>query len=757
MGNRSIFRNLKLRTLIGGGFALMGLLFLGVAALYHITLIQSMASFIEDVLGVVEVEKSRALQINVLMLEARRGEKDFLLRKDPKYIDAVKNRVDTIQQVADEMLKAAQADRDSNSAQSHEEIKKKSAEYLADFLALANSETEQGLDHNSGLQGKFRDMAHDIEKLVKQYDTEAIYVTLLQMRRSEKDFQLRKEQKYVTQLESQVKRFTGDVAGSTLSEDLKKELTGKAERYLKHFQEFVKLSPELARTSYDAFRTLAHEIEAVLKTRYVPGLAQLYLEIRKDEKDYLLRWDEKYVGKVTKKLDALRQEVTQSAIADGDKTTLIDTSKRYEQAFLALSAKEKETVASTATMRSAVHAMEPLIDGLVKEASQKMIDDSQVTTTTAQRRAVLALVVSGIILLIGAFLAISITYAVLQQVGGEPHLIAELVFRVARGDLTEQFDPSRQATGILLGIQSMVEKLRDVVGEVSAAANQVAIGSTGISDAAQEIAQGSSEQAASVETSSAAMEAMAGSCNINSGSSNETQNIAIKAAEDAAKGGEAVVQAVKAMKEIASKISIIEEIARQTNLLALNAAIEAARAGEHGKGFAVVAAEVRKLAERSQQAAGEISHLSASSVNISEQAGTIIGKLVPDIKETADRIRGIAECTREQREGIAGVGQSIQELDHVVQQNAAASEELAATAEEMSAQADMMNQSMAFFNLGRQGGMSSRQPAKKAPASRPQQRAQIQRTAPKALPAPARTSIGGKKKATYSDEEFESF
>jgi methyl-accepting chemotaxis protein len=105
----------------------------------------------------------------------------------------------------------------------------------------------------------------------------------------------------------------------------------------------------------------------------------------------------------------------------------------------------------------------------------------------------------------------------------------------------------------------------------------------------------------------------------------ETEKIAIKTSVDAGEGGKTIALAVGAMKDISHKITIIEEIARNTNLLALNAAIEAARAGEQGRGFAVVASEVRKLAERSQKAATEISELSLSSVNIAEKAGAMFG------------------------------------------------------------------------------------------------------------------------------------
>ena len=160
-----------------------------------------------------------------------------------------------------------------------------------------------------------------------------------------------------------------------------------------------------------------------------------------------------------------------------------------------------------------------------------------------------------------------------------------------------------------------------------------------------------------------------------------------------------MTETVVAMKEIASKISIIEEIARQTNLLALNAAIEAARAGEHGKGFAVVASEVRKLAERSQTAAGEISHLSASSVQIAEKAGEMLAKLVPDIQKTSELVQEITAASAEQNSGAHQINRALQQLDQVIQQNASGAEELASTSEELSGQSEQLQRTITFFRM----------------------------------------------------------
>ena len=150
-------------------------------------------------------------------------------------------------------------------------------------------------------------------------------------------------------------------------------------------------------------------------------------------------------------------------------------------------------------------------------------------------------------------------------------------------------------------------------------------------------------------------------------------------------GGKAVEETVAAMRQIAQKIQVVEDIAYQTNLLALNAAIEAARAGTQGKGFAVVAGEVRKLAERSQQAAHQIGELADRSVAVAENAGRLLGEIVPSIRRTSDLIREIAAASQEQTSAIHQISTGVRQLEEVVHQNVSASVELAATAASLAA------------------------------------------------------------------------
>jgi methyl-accepting chemotaxis protein len=368
-------------------------------------------------------------------------------------------------------------------------------------------------------------------------------------------------------------------------------------------------------------------------------------------------------------------------------------------------------------------------------ATDAMVRTGEVERESFTQTRSLLLAVVGIAFTIAIVAAVWLSVSISRGLTGAVNAVR----MVAEGDLTRSVEiKSRDEVGALLGhVNSMVERLRGVVTDALLASLNVSSGSQVLSASSEQLSQGATEQASSAEEASASMEEMAANIKQNADNAAQTEKIARQSAKDAEASGDAVGRAVGAMRTIADKISIVQEIARQTDLLALNAAVEAARAGEHGKGFAVVASEVRKLAERSQAAASEISALSGETVQVATEAGEMLNRLVPDIRKTAELVSEISAACREQDLGASQINEAIQQLDKVTQQNSSASEDMSSTSEELASQAEELQASIAFFRVERSGddGGAGREngnadklrataakmaaPAPKRPAARP--------------------------------------
>ncbi|BEH10714.1 MULTISPECIES: methyl-accepting chemotaxis protein [Geobacter] len=403
---------------------------------------------------------------------------------------------------------------------------------------------------------------------------------------------------------------------------------------------------------------------------------------------------------------SLKSEETKKAYADIKAELAKFTPHLDKIVALAIDGKNDQAVAY---MRSdSVAGIARSVDDSIQKLADLKIDLARKKSDDNTAAAKAAVMTTSVILAIGVALAIGLGIFLSRIISRPLQQAVSVSNELAEGNLTVTIEAtSKDETGQLLSaMHNMVEKLKGVVADVKSAADNVAAGSQELSSSSEEMSQGATEQAAAAEEASSSMEQMSSNIRQNADNATQTEKIALKSASDAKQGGTAVAETVVAMKEIASKISIIEEIARQTNLLALNAAIEAARAGEHGKGFAVVAAEVRKLAERSQKAAGEISELSASSVQVAEEAGEMLTRIVPDIQRTAELVQEISAACKEQDTGAEQINKAIQQLDQVIQQNASASEEMASTSEELASQAEQLQSTIAFFKTGEQGGVA---------------------------------------------------
>ncbi len=362
------------------------------------------------------------------------------------------------------------------------------------------------------------------------------------------------------------------------------------------------------------------------------------------------------------------------------------------------------TMHDAAYMRNKASIMAP-IDAFLAQVEARTRAEVDRLVERGQRLLLADQVLAGLMLLLAIAFGLLVPRTIFRQVGGEPSVVEGVVGRIADGDLTVDPaaatgpGPGRPARGILGAMHGMAEQLRGVVGAVGGSARQISQQSRSVKTSATELAQAAGEQAQATHEASAAMHQIVGSIQATTSHVTQTGDLARRAADDARGSGAAVAETVGSMRAIAERVQVIGEFARRTRILSLNAAIEAARAKIGGKGFSVVASEVRALAERSEEAAGEIDRLVSASLDIAEQARIRIERLVPAIEETATLVEQIREASRQQAQGAEQIGIALHQIESVARRDSLASAELLDLAQTLADQAARLDTAMAFFHL----------------------------------------------------------
>ena len=449
---------------------------------------------------------------------------------------------------------------------------------------------------------------------------------------------------------------------------------------------------------------------------YAAAINEDTLQMRRAEKDTFLNIDDakirqSYFDKWKVQREELKDHlasISKKNLSADDKATvhkMEEDATNYENGYSKVIGLIEDghiktpQAANTAIIeyKSAIHDLEQTAQELSTAHFKIMAGKDQVMAEFAQRTMFLMLFVVIVASIVSILTAQVIARSVSRPVETMTAHLAEMA--AGGGDLTRRIEvKSTDEVGqMCASLNEFLEKLEKIIIEVKGGAGSISSAAQQVSSTSSSLSQGTSEQAASVEETTSSLEEMSASITQNSDNSRMMEQVASKGAREAEESGKAVKQTVDAMKSITEKINIIDEIAYQTNLLALNAAIEAARAGEHGRGFAVVATEVRKLAERSQTAAKEISGLASDSVKVAEHSGKLLDELVPSIQKTADLVKEVSAASREQSSGVNQINKAMSQVDQVTQRNASSAEELSSTAEEMASQSEALAQLVGFF------------------------------------------------------------
>jgi len=658
-----MLNGLKLQTKLIGGFGIVLLLLAAIIGIYQYAS-GSMANGFKNLMAVDVAILGHAGEVETLMQQCRRDEKNFLLRKDKKYQANVEENLALVKKEAQAIEEFARQAGYEKIGQLTQTILANSALYQDNFRAVVESSERKGLDHRSGLQGEFGQKADELAEVIQEHAIDDLDTALLQMRRDEKDYYINRNEGTRRQWLSSLTAYRNLLAASLCEKESKGIQQENLEQYGKLSQMMAAADSQDDFTlHYKALSAAGDAMETAIGGVHVPRAEALLLDVRKNEKDYLLRADEKYIQKTEMAAESLLTAFRAEGVIQEHGDEIKEKLQQYLASFHDLAAEDRKITANIAEMTEVVRSIKQETQEIHHTATESADRQMELTLANTSVLNRLSLSVGFFALILGSCLAFFIT------------------------------------RGITGPVKTIINGMGSSAEQVSAAAGQ-------ISASSQALADGAAQQAASLEETSSSLEEMASMTKQNAENAMQAETMMQEASQAVAEANEAMQGLIASMagiskssEETSKIIKTIDEIAFQTNLLALNAAVEAARAGEAGAGFAVVAGEVRSLAMRAAESARETALLiddtgakvHAGAQLVSRTNGAFC-RVTENSAKVVSVIREISTASREQSQGIIQINQAVADIDSVTQHNAANAEEGAAASEELSAQTETMKE-----------------------------------------------------------------
>lgn len=435
------------------GFGAIGLIFLGVIWFYH-TSLRDMAEDYQDLAGVYGTRQAHAFAIESHVMSMRSAADRFLLTRDISFAERTLAEAAAVQAEAAELAGIGEAsDRTAGL------IRALTDEFSERFEAIVEAWRTRGLDEDSGLQGAFRDAVHELQDRAAHYNVDRLYLLLLQVRRGEKDLGLRREAQYQARVDALLDEMQTELGTLALREETETGLSAEIEAYREDFSRYARsvLSGESIGGGKGPFRDRAHRIEDLLQAHYIRGLETLILQMRRREKDYLLRGDPDYVAMV----DAIAADITvlinSSAVAEDQQAALTALLEEYRRDFHALVEQNDRIARLSEEMYRAAARITPLVEDNLADATAAETAKSAEIADSSAERARWGLLVAGIAPVLGFLLALFITSRIVRPVHRMVFLLDQLTHEVPRERLATDPAGRDEVNAMAIAINTLVE------------------------------------------------------------------------------------------------------------------------------------------------------------------------------------------------------------------------------------------------------------------------------------------------------------